>query len=98
MAVDYFLKIDGIDGESADSKHKDEIDVDSWSWGASQTGVGAGGGGGAAGAPGDRRAPAPPRGRADVAFSQPAGGTIRGRTPGRTPVLPGARRLGASPG
>ena len=34
-AVDYFLKIDGIDGESQDSKHKNEIDVQAWSWGAS---------------------------------------------------------------
>jgi type VI secretion system secreted protein Hcp len=33
LAVDYFLKIDGIPGESADSKHKDEIDVEAWSWG-----------------------------------------------------------------
>ncbi|MGB7991069.1 MAG: type VI secretion system tube protein Hcp, partial [Candidatus Methylophosphatis roskildensis] len=33
MAVDFFLKIDGIEGESADSKHKKEIDVLSWSWG-----------------------------------------------------------------
>lgn len=48
MAVDYFLKIDGIDGESADSKHKGEIDLQSFSWGASQTGThGAMGGGGA---------------------------------------------------
>ena len=48
-AVDMFLKIDGIDGESADSKHKGEIDIQSWSWGASQTGsmaMGAGGGAG----------------------------------------------------
>ena len=35
MAVDYFLKFDGIKGESADAKHKDEIDIESWSWGAS---------------------------------------------------------------
>ena len=48
-AVDYFLKIDGIDGESQDSKHKNEIDVSSWSWGASQTGTMASGGGGGAG-------------------------------------------------
>jgi type VI secretion system secreted protein Hcp len=48
-AVDYFLKLDGIDGESADSKHKGEIDVQSWSWGESQTGTHAGGGGGGAG-------------------------------------------------
>jgi type VI secretion system secreted protein Hcp len=33
LAVDYFLKIDGIPGESKDSKHKDEIDVEAWSWG-----------------------------------------------------------------
>jgi len=47
-AVDFFLKIDGIDGESADDKHKGEIDIYSWSWGEQQTGAhGAGGGGGA---------------------------------------------------
>jgi len=33
MAVDFFLKIDGIKGESMDSTHKDEIDLQSWSWG-----------------------------------------------------------------
>jgi type VI secretion system secreted protein Hcp len=49
MAVDFFLKIDGIPGESADQKHKDEIDVLSWSWGAQQTGTMAYGGGGGAG-------------------------------------------------
>jgi len=49
MAVDYFLKIDGIPGESHDSKHKDEIDLLSWSWGETQTGTFAGGGGGGAG-------------------------------------------------
>jgi type VI secretion system secreted protein Hcp len=38
MAVDYFLKIDGIDGESTDSKHKGEIDVQSWSWGETNSG------------------------------------------------------------
>ncbi len=36
-AIDYFLKIDGIDGESQDDKHKNEIDLDSWSWGARST-------------------------------------------------------------
>lgn len=35
MAIDYFLKIDGVAGESQDSKHKGEIDVQSWSWGES---------------------------------------------------------------
>ncbi len=48
-AVDYFLKIDGIDGESQDSKHKGDIDVESWSWGESQSGSHSGGGGGGAG-------------------------------------------------
>ncbi|HMM33266.1 MAG TPA: type VI secretion system tube protein Hcp [Thermoanaerobaculia bacterium] len=47
--VDYFLKIDGIEGESADAKHKGEIDVLSWSWGASQSGTMQFGGGGGAG-------------------------------------------------
>jgi type VI secretion system secreted protein Hcp len=47
MAADYFLKIDGIPGESFDDKHKDEIEVMSWSWGATQSGtMGFGGGGG----------------------------------------------------
>ncbi len=48
-AVDYFLKIDGIEGESQDSKHKADIDVESWSWGESQSGSHSGGGGGGAG-------------------------------------------------
>src|SRR5882724_10867154 len=46
--VDYFLKLVGIDGESADHKHKGSIDLESWSWGESQSGThGSGGGGGA---------------------------------------------------
>ncbi len=48
-AVDYFLKIDGIAGESADHKHKGEIDVESWSFGESNSGTHASGGGGGAG-------------------------------------------------
>jgi type VI secretion system secreted protein Hcp len=51
MAVDMFLKLDGIAGESQDSKHKDEIDVLAWSWGASNSGtthMGSGGGAGKA--------------------------------------------------
>ena len=36
MAVDMFLKVDGIDGESTDDKHKKEIEVLSFSWGISQ--------------------------------------------------------------
>jgi type VI secretion system secreted protein Hcp len=47
VAVDYFLKIDGIPGESKDAKHKDEIDVLAFSWGVSNTKSASGGGGGA---------------------------------------------------
>ena len=49
MAVDMFLKLTGVDGESGDSKHAGEIDVLAWSWGASQSGtmhLGTGGGSG----------------------------------------------------
>ena len=49
MAVDMFIKIDDIKGESADAKHKDEIQVLSWSWGMSQSGTTHQGGGGGAG-------------------------------------------------
>ena len=44
-ASDYFLKLDGIDGESTDSSHKGEIEVMSWSWGMSQMGTTSTGGG-----------------------------------------------------
>lgn len=48
MAVDYFLKIDGIQGESVDQKHKNEIQVEAFSWGATnEPGPVMGGGGGA---------------------------------------------------
>jgi type VI secretion system secreted protein Hcp len=36
LAADAFLKIDGIEGDSNDSKHKNEIEVISWSFGDSQ--------------------------------------------------------------
>jgi type VI secretion system secreted protein Hcp len=49
MAVDFFLKLDGINGEATDQNHKNEIGVLSWSWGASQTSTVAGGGGSGAG-------------------------------------------------
>jgi type VI secretion system secreted protein Hcp len=49
MAFGYFLRIDGIAGESADSKHQGEIAVQSFSWAESNTGPVAGGGGGGAG-------------------------------------------------
>jgi type VI secretion system secreted protein Hcp len=48
-AVDYFLKINGIEGESTNSRHGGEIEIDSFSWGAAQSGTSAGGGGGGAG-------------------------------------------------
>ena len=48
-AVDYFLKLDGIDGESTDDKHKNEIEIESFSWGVTQTGSHSAGGGGGAG-------------------------------------------------
>lgn len=36
MAQDGFLKIEGIDGESTDDKHKDWIEILSYNWGCSQ--------------------------------------------------------------
>jgi len=49
-AVDYFLKIDGIPGDSHDDRHRNEIDVESWSFGASTNSAGGQGGGGGGGA------------------------------------------------
>lgn len=49
MANDIFLKVEGIDGESKDSKHEKHIDVLSYSWSESQTGSFATGGGGGTG-------------------------------------------------
>jgi type VI secretion system secreted protein Hcp len=48
-AVDYFLKIQGIPGESQDAKHKDEIQLLSYSFGCEQEGTMHFGGGGGAG-------------------------------------------------
>ena len=46
--ADYFLKLDGIKGESKDSKHKGEIQIESFSLGAHNSGTaGVGGGHGA---------------------------------------------------
>ncbi len=36
--VDFFLKMDGIPGESTDSQHKGEIQLDSWSFGETNSG------------------------------------------------------------
>jgi type VI secretion system secreted protein Hcp len=49
MAAHYYLQIEGVPGESRDSKHKDWIDIMSWSFGESnpgtmQAGAGAGAG------------------------------------------------------
>jgi len=47
--VDYFLKLEGIKGESTDDKHKDEIEVESWSFGGTNAGAFSSGGGGGSG-------------------------------------------------
>ena len=43
----YFLKLDGIPGESTDSKHKDEIELVSFAWGVTDAAAPIGSGGGA---------------------------------------------------
>jgi type VI secretion system secreted protein Hcp len=47
--VDYFLKVEGADGESPDDKHKNEIELVSFSWGVHQEGTSHHGGGAGAG-------------------------------------------------
>jgi type VI secretion system secreted protein Hcp len=49
MAVDMFIKIETVDGESRDKTHKKEIDVLAWSWGISNSGSAHVGGGAGAG-------------------------------------------------
>ena len=49
MAVDMFIKIGDIEGESKDKKHGKEIDVLAWSWGMSNSGSAHVGGGAGAG-------------------------------------------------
>ncbi len=49
MAVDMFMKIAGVEGESRDKTHGKEIDVLAWSWGMVQSGTTHVGGGGGAG-------------------------------------------------
>lgn len=49
MAVDMFLKLEPVKGESRDAKHKEEIDILSWSWGMSNSGSAHVGGGAGAG-------------------------------------------------
>ena len=45
MPLEMFLKLTGIEGESADPKHKGEIDVLGWSWGLSEPASSPSGGG-----------------------------------------------------
>jgi type VI secretion system secreted protein Hcp len=49
MAVDMFLKIDGVEGESKDKTHLKQIDVLAWSWGLSNSGSAHVGGGAGSG-------------------------------------------------
>jgi type VI secretion system secreted protein Hcp len=49
MAVDMFIKIESVDGESKDKSHGKEIDVLAWSWGMSNSGSAHVGGGAGAG-------------------------------------------------
>jgi len=49
MAQDMFLKLTGIEGESPDASHKNEIEVLSWNWGITQESKMHSGSGGGAG-------------------------------------------------
>jgi type VI secretion system secreted protein Hcp len=49
-ASEYFLKVDGVQGESEDAKHKGEIELLSFSWGETNSSGHPGSGGGGAGA------------------------------------------------
>jgi len=49
MAIALFMKVDGADGESKNSKHSNWIDLQSFHWGANQPSTMAKGGGGGAG-------------------------------------------------
>jgi type VI secretion system secreted protein Hcp len=49
MAMDMFIKIGDLKGESRDTTHKGEIDVLAWSWGVSNSGSAHVGGGAGAG-------------------------------------------------
>lgn len=48
-SVDYFLKIDGVEGESTDGRHGGEIEILSFSWGETNAGTWTRGAGGGAG-------------------------------------------------
>ena len=37
MAIDMFMKVEGVNGESKDSNHKDWTNIESFDWGAGAT-------------------------------------------------------------
>lgn len=47
MKIELFLKLEGIDGESTDDRHRNEIELLSYNWGESQQLIQSGGGSGA---------------------------------------------------
>jgi type VI secretion system secreted protein Hcp len=49
MAVDMFLELDGVKGESVDKAHKGKIDILAWQWSLSNSGTFHNGSGGGAG-------------------------------------------------
>jgi type VI secretion system secreted protein Hcp len=49
MAVDMFLKLEGVNGESKDKAHTKEIDILGWSWGMTNSGSAHVGGGAGSG-------------------------------------------------
>ena len=49
MAVDMFMRVEGANGESKDSNHKEWTDIKSFAWGATQPGNMVSGGGGGVG-------------------------------------------------
>jgi type VI secretion system secreted protein Hcp len=49
VAVDMFIRLEGIMGESQDKAFKDEMDILAWSWGGSQSGTTHVGGGSGSG-------------------------------------------------
>jgi type VI secretion system secreted protein Hcp len=42
----WFLRVDGIKGDSRDRKHRDEIEITTWAWGVRRSSSPGGGGGG----------------------------------------------------
>lgn len=49
MATDYYLKLDGVEGESQKEGHAKEIELESWSWGGTNDGSFSRGSGGGTG-------------------------------------------------